>query len=538
MEVEKDFGEYFREKNKNSKNTPEFILYLEKEKGINKQILDDFNVGYDSEWIHPTTEASTANLKKRAIIIPVDKNNYVAHRVDDDMEVTVGDHAWLFNKKALNEHRPVFIVEGMLKSLRFISAKASAVGIVGTAGITKLQKIISENVISQPVFLCLKDENFKMFLENKNIPHRDISGKFKDPFKNSNFQDTIAHLIESNVPKIIKEFNIKRSEAAKQKIQARATYIYRKSIDRFHNIFKDIADCKTCSSLSTGFSKLDSILGKGLRSGTIHVLGAEPGIGKTTLALQIANNIALQEKHCVLFYSLEMAEKDIHLKNISRLSKSIELINPTSNIIPKTPDEIAKLIQNTPKIKCETNNKDYELYRKIIEIYKNQVLNKLIILTESDEIKGIENEIEKHMEVCCKNPTVFIDFLQYMKFSINLDRRIAIDDLMVKFRNFAKRNNMVFFLISSLNRASRDVTSSHHVGLSAFKESGNIEYNADVVFTLESSKNNEYIELRIIKNRFGKTCKNSEFVSFEFCRKYSYLKETSNNEKLVGGRIL
>jgi replicative DNA helicase len=538
MEEEKEFEEYFKEKNKNSKNTPEFFLYLEKQKGISEQILNDFNVGYDSEWIHPTTEVGVANLKKRVIIIPVDKNSYVVHRIDDGMEITVGDHAGLFNKKALSKNKPVFIVEGILRSLRFISAKASAVGIIGTAGITKLQKIISKTVISQPVFLCLKDENLKMFLKNKNIPHKDISEKFKEPFENENFQNTIAHLIENTTPKIVEEFNKKLNEGSKQKKKARETYIYEKSINRFDKIFKDIADCKICPSLSTGFSKLDSILGKGLRSSAIHVLGAEPGIGKTTLALQIATHIALQEKHCVLFYSLEMTEKDIHLKNLSRLSRDNKLMKPTSNMASKTPDEIAKIIQNTPKFECGENNKYYEFYRKMIEIYKKQVLNKMIILTEFDEVKGIENEIENHMKVCCKNPMVFIDFLQYMKFNVNLDRRITIDNLMGKFRNFAKENNISFFLISSLNRAGRDTTNSPHIGLSAFKESGSIEYNADVIFTLEPSKNSKHIELRIIKNRFGKTCKHIEFVNLEFCRKYSYLKETENNEKLTGGKIL
>jgi replicative DNA helicase len=538
METQKEFVEYFKDKNKNSKNTPEFIWYLEKQKGISEQILNDFNVGYDSEWIHPTTKAGVANLKKKAVIIPIDKSNYVAHRVDDDMEITVGDNAWLLNQEALSKNGPVFIVEGMLKSLRFISAKANAVGIIGVAGITKLQKIISESVISQPIFLCLKDENLKIFLENKKIPHKDISRKINPPFKNGNFQDSITHLIENDIPKIIEEFNTKRNEASKQKRQIRATYIHGKSIDRFNKIFKDIADCKICSSLSTGFSKLDNILGKGLRSGTIHVLGAEPGIGKTTFALQIATHIALQEKHCVLFYSLEMTEKDIHLKNLSRLSKGNKLINPISNIAPKTPDEITKFIQNINRLEYEKNNKEYEFYRTMIELYKKQVLDKMIILTESDEIKGLENEIENHIEICCKNPIVFVDFLQYMKFSVKLDRRTAIDNLMVKFRNFAKRNNVSFFLISSLNRAGRDAANSHHIGLSAFKESGNIEYNSDVVFTLEASKNRNYIELRIIKNRFGEVYKHSKFVNFKFCHKYSYLTETSDNEKLRGGSIL
>jgi replicative DNA helicase/twinkle protein len=532
-----EFSAYFKEKNQNSKNTPGFVGYLKEQKGISEQVLNDFNIGYDSEWIHPTTEASVANFKKSAIIIPIDKSNYVAHRVNDNMEIAVGEDAWVFNQEAISKNKPIFVTEGILKSLRFISAKLNAVGIIGTIGITKLQKIISKNKINQPVFLCLKDENLKAFLENKNIPYKDISEKIEEVLNGNNFQDTITHFVENNAKKLIEEFSIKQNEAQKQKKQAREEYIQEKSKHKFYKIFRDVANYKINSSFSTSFSKLDSILGEGLRSGNIHVLGAEPGIGKTTFALQIATHIALQEKHCVLFYSLEMAEKDIHLKNLSRLTKN----NQPTNATPKTPDEIAKFIQNVNnRLEHEKTNEDYEIYRKVMEIYEEHVLNKLIILTESDEINGIENEIEKHMEVCCKNPIVFIDFLQYMKFNINLDKRIAIDNLMVKFRKFAKKNNVLFFLISSLNRAGRDITNSLHIGLSSFKESGNIEYNADVILTLESSKNNEYIELRIIKNRFGKTYKHSEYVNLEFYREYSYFKEQEiiNNEKLAGGGIL
>ena len=73
----------------------------------------------------------------------------------------------------------------------------------------------------------------------------------------------------------------------------------------------------------TGFKQLDDKLGGGFNAGTLSVLGANPSVGKTTLALQMACNMA-KAGESVLFFSLEMSEVEIVAKIISRETRENE----------------------------------------------------------------------------------------------------------------------------------------------------------------------------------------------------------------------
>ena len=68
--------------------------------------------------------------------------------------------------------------------------------------------------------------------------------------------------------------------------------------------------------ISTGFPKLDEILGGGFIRGGLYILGARPAVGKSTFALNLADNIAGN----VLLVSLEMSPEQILAKRVSRLT--------------------------------------------------------------------------------------------------------------------------------------------------------------------------------------------------------------------------
>jgi replicative DNA helicase len=69
--------------------------------------------------------------------------------------------------------------------------------------------------------------------------------------------------------------------------------------------------------VKTGFENLDDLLGAGLVNSGMYIIAARPGVGKTTLALNIADNIA-SRNFPVLFISLEMSTKQITAKRIAR----------------------------------------------------------------------------------------------------------------------------------------------------------------------------------------------------------------------------
>lgn len=81
--------------------------------------------------------------------------------------------------------------------------------------------------------------------------------------------------------------------------------------------YRDKLDAGTIKGfVPTGLKPLDRLLGGGLLCGGLYVIGARPGMGKTTLGLWVADAVAKP----VLFVSLEMGEREITAKRIARES--------------------------------------------------------------------------------------------------------------------------------------------------------------------------------------------------------------------------
>lgn len=80
--------------------------------------------------------------------------------------------------------------------------------------------------------------------------------------------------------------------------------------------FKPASGRRTVKHYPTGIKKLDQMLGGGLYAG-LTFLGARPGMGKSTFALQIASEIAAAGSP-VLFYSLEMPSVRMEAKILNR----------------------------------------------------------------------------------------------------------------------------------------------------------------------------------------------------------------------------
>ena len=97
--------------------------------------------------------------------------------------------------------------------------------------------------------------------------------------------------------------------------------------------------------ISTGFAEVDRVLGAGLVNGSLVLLGGEPGIGKSTLILQICNKLALNEK--VLYVSGEESAEQIKLR-----ANRLNIKNDNILFLGETDmDVIEKAIENiTPKL--------------------------------------------------------------------------------------------------------------------------------------------------------------------------------------------
>lgn len=100
--------------------------------------------------------------------------------------------------------------------------------------------------------------------------------------------------------------------------------------DTLQDYLSYIQDDIQVKKIRTGFDKLDNLLNGGLPNGLI-ILGAIPSLGKTTFALQVADNMASMENTKVLLFSLEMTKFDIISKSLSRLSYLADDLNNGAN---------------------------------------------------------------------------------------------------------------------------------------------------------------------------------------------------------------
>lgn len=224
--------------------------------------------------------------------------------------------------------------------------------------------------------------------------------------------------------------------------------------------------------IPTGFANLDRVLGGGLRPGLVTI-GAISSLGKTTLAVQIADNIAATGKP-VLFVTIEQSAREIAAKSLARI------MGRASDRMGATP--VNDLF--SPSRRDEWSEDRNLLFVKACNEYTNTVAPYLRIM-EANEQPGV-TDIEAAAEVVRSQygtaPIVFIDYLQLLKAQSDRDTdKRAIDRNVTAVRQMARRMHTPVIVISSLNRASY----TDSISLESFKESGSIEYSSDVLLGLQ-----------------------------------------------------
>ena len=228
----------------------------------------------------------------------------------------------------------------------------------------------------------------------------------------------------------------------------------------------------------TGFKDLDAVLGGGLQPG-LYVLGAVSSLGKTTLAVQIADHIA-EEGHPALFVTIEQSAAEIVAKSLSRLVSESGCDFSTTDVMSAQRRRLWE-------------EGDYNRFMKVCERYTAQIAANLRILEGTKQpsvadVRAVAEAMAAHDGV---PPVIFIDYLQLMAAQSDRDTdKQAVDRNVMSLRQLARDLKTPVFVISSLNRSSY----SEGVALDAFKESGAIEYGADVLLGLQPEGMREHMD--------------------------------------------
>lgn len=239
--------------------------------------------------------------------------------------------------------------------------------------------------------------------------------------------------------------------------------------------------------MSTGIAGLDKALDGGLHAG-LTVLGAVSSMGKTSLMLQMADTLAAAGRN-VLFITIEMSRMELIAKSAVRGTK--ERARPLLD--GKLPEE---------KV------------RGLISAYRQKTGGRVELwepdapLTPAFLDEKVSAFCEQH-----ESPVLFLDYLQLVAPArTGMTEKQTADAAVAILKQLARQYDMPVVAASSLNREAYRPGSAEP-GLSAFKESGSVEYSADLLLVLkyrtdadkEIKTGPRHLVLTILKNRFGAT---------------------------------
>ena len=296
-----------------------------------------------------------------------------------------------------------------------------------------------------------------------------------------------------------------------------------------NSILNKFISNKNRKLLSTGYSKLDATLGGGLYN-SLYVIGGISGLGKTSIVLNILENLAKKEQD-VLFISLEMSREELVAKSLSRFTRETVDKRFTPMDYPSQRD-----IQN--------GNFDMEAPYFQEGLINYTEASKHIFIKEANfnyNTELIREDIIKHKALRGKAPVVVVDYLQVLPCLKDYgDDKKNIDFNITELKRISREYDIPVIVISSIGRQYY----KKPIDFEAFKSSGNIEFTADVVIGLQYSfmadignkSDNQIQEMYqeakaqyprqvqtvILKNRNGSI---GEYTDFIYEPKYNYFKE-------------
>lgn len=285
----------------------------------------------------------------------------------------------------------------------------------------------------------------------------------------------------------------------------------------------DIDNFRNSGRLRSGYANIDAITN--LYPG-LYVIGAISSLGKTTFIHQMCDQIAEAGSH-VLFFSLEQSILELASKSIARTIAKEDPKNGLSSLQIRRSDLSNSFIAAAVS-RCKT--------------YSGRIT--VVECSFRAGIDDIINTVQEYIRQNKVKPVVVIDYLQVIQPNpeLRMTTKDTVDYHVKRLKEIQSDYQLTMFVISSLNRQNYMTA----IDFESFKESGGIEYTADVIWGLQlqciheelfsqQNKINEKrqrikkakkevprkIELVCLKNRFGIS---SYSCLFDYYAKYDWFK--------------
>lgn len=510
-------------------------------RGISKEIGDKYHLFISNE-VYEDKNIGTEGTSR--IVVPIYYDNepmsYVARALTE-----VEGRAKALNsagtqiplnieyiKKELKpgEDKFIYICEGWADALSFEDVGKKAIALHSTQQINKLKEYIDTNTFTASKYV------YMLCCDNDEAGHK-ANSELAEYFTEKNIN---YHKVQ--IPKEYKDINEWYIETGDKDIFKGLLNPFKNQtvLNYIDNSFlKDIERMKGFKGRSTGFKNLDKEI-NGVVPG-LYVLGAISSLGKTTYITQLADQMASRGEH-IIFFSLEQSRFELVAKSISR---------QTCILNPKEAKTSLAIMQNTDVA---------DITIKAVEQYQPIAHNTIIVEGNFNiNVISIREYVEQYIAFTGIKPVVVLDYLQILRpINDRLTDKQQVDYNVTELKRISRDYDIPIFVICSFNRDNYTTT----VDFTSFKESGAIEYSADVVMGLQlkvmeeiqemkkptvsqirnkinDAKNEtpRRVELIGLKNRNGKSyfkCDYKYYPAFNYFEEVDTIPEYTNNQTRRG----
>ena len=264
---------------------------------------------------------------------------------------------------------------------------------------------------------------------------------------------------------------------------------------------------KDISGLNTGFASLNKITG-GLQKSDLIVLAARPGVGKTSFALSLAVNAAVDNDYKVAFFSLEMGGEQL-VQRILSIKSQVGLQNLRTGYLTGSDMSNIQMVSGP-------------IAESHFFIDDNSDLGISELMSKTRKLKSLEGGLD----------LVIVDYLQLMRTGKEENRSVAIGAISRGLKILAKDLQIPIIALAQLNRKVEE-KGREEPKLSDLRESGSIEQDADMVWFVEREFNKDESmpidkgTLIIAKHRNGSTGN----IPLAFIKKTTYFMEREETEE-------
>ena len=521
-EAEADYTQMYAEAHKHLGDTDYY-------RGISLDTLNRFNVGYVAAWRHPKAPDRVPATPR--LIIPTGRGSYLAR--DTRSEVPEAQQPYtkskvgkvhIFNAEAIQSaQQPIYIVEGEIDAMSVIDVGGEAVALGSTAYVGRFLETV-RRAPRQPFIIALDNDK-----AGREAAQGLREGLIKKGATVYSYSPCVGHKDANDALQGNRAaFAEAVQRGAENPLRAEYEQQHPTAADRLSAFVDGIDASVDTPCIPTGFKALDDALDGGFYP-SLTLVGGLSSLGKTSLVLQIADQVAAQGID-VLYFSLEMAEAELISKSVSRHT----LLEVKAKGLDTSKAKTARGVTDGRRYQNYSRT-ELDIIKAALQAYADYAGHIRIIRSGLGRtgVEDIRAAVQAHIDATGRRPLCIVDYLQVLKPSSDrMTDKQAADEAVTGLKNLSAETSTAIVAISSLNRASY----KEAISMEALKESGGLEYGSDIVIGLQlagagdkgfdataaKKRNPRRVEAVILKNRNGKV---GDKVAFDYHAMFNFFVE-------------